>query len=166
MARRMKGEIQTVKDETQKGGFFQTQFSAASPCLFEPLPRLIFFYSILDSSWQEFIILTGFVSFSSSQKFKLKQKALQALLTYSLRREFIIEPIARWINSRRRSPTSWSARFVFLLCLTRKKWHNVCFYLIINLRRSAAVSWDTALAVQALVAHSLANSGDGCVSQY
>merc|ERR1719219_948090 len=59
----------------------------------------------------------------------------QALLTYSLRREFIIEPIARWINSRRRSPTSWSAR-------------------------SAAVSWDTALAVQALVAHSLANSGE------
>ena len=95
-----------------------------------------------------------------------KQNPLQALLTYSLRREFIIEPIARWINSRRRSPTSWSARFVFLLCLTRKKWHNVCFYLIINLRRSAAVSWDTALAVQALVAHSLANSGDGCVSQY
>ena len=124
----MKGEIQTVKDETQKGGFFQTQFSAASPCLFEPLPRLIFFYSILDSSWQEFIILTGFVSFSSSQKFKLKQKPLQALLTYSLRREFIIEPIARWINSRRRSPTSWSARFVFLLGLTRKNtWHNVLF---------------------------------------
>ena len=53
----------------------------------------------------------------------------QALLTYSLRREFIIEPIARWLNSRRHSATSWSS------------------------------SWDSAVATQALVAHSLASPG-------
>ena len=99
----------------------------SSHCPGEFVLELLELINSLDSSSQEFIILTGFVSFSSSQKFKLKQKPLQALLTYSLRREFIIEPIARWINSRRRSPTSWSARFVFLLGLTRKKYIMFAF---------------------------------------
>merc|ERR1719319_293874 len=51
-----------------------------------------------------------------------------ALLTYSARREFIIEPIARWLNSRRRSAAAWSS------------------------------AWDSAVAAEALVQHSLATS--------
>ena len=37
---------------------------------------------------------------------------------------------------------------------------HACFPIMVAFVRSDSISWDTALAAQALVAHSLANSGE------